>query len=158
MVVIITGFVTLILLHFYVHLGEVSDPSLLAGDEKGKSWADGKVIVHSQKLLMNDNRSACASSVGGRLWIGEEGCSGVGSERGMLTRLWQGLDPNTLILRHTAVIVMLMVMIKLTLWTSILSILGMQLIVHHYCMYTYGNSDSIAIMYTILVYRSSEYL
>lgn len=33
----------------------------------------------------------------------------MGSERGMLTRLWQGLDPNTLILHHTAVIVMLMV-------------------------------------------------
>ena len=93
----------------FLHLGEVSDPSLLAGDEKGKSWADGKVIVHSQKLLMNDNRSACACSVGGRLWIGEEGCSWVGSERGMLTRLWQGLDSNTLILHHTAVIVMLMV-------------------------------------------------
>ena len=36
--------------------------------------------------------------------------------------------------------------------------IGMQLIVHHYCIYTYSNSDSIAIMYTILVYRSSEYL
>ena len=33
----------------------------------------------------------------------------MGSERGMLTRLWQGLDSNTLILHHTAVIVMLMV-------------------------------------------------
>ena len=47
----------------------------------------------------------------------------MGSERGMLTRLWQGLDPNTLVLHHTAFIVMLMVMIKfntLTLNTTIL--------------------------------------
>ena len=84
----------------------------------------------------------------------------MGSERGMLTRLWQGLDPNTLVLHHTAFIVMLMVMIKfntLTLNTTNTNI-GMQLIVHHYCIHTYSNSDSIAIMYTILVYRSSEYL
>lgn len=51
----------------FLQLGEVSDPSLLAGDEKGKSRADGKVIVHSQELHMNDSRSACASSVGGGL-------------------------------------------------------------------------------------------